>query len=470
MSVVAENTNLVSPVDGEPLTDINYDTQQSFNSKVERAKVAYKLWCKQTSRDRAQIFYRYRELLIAERDILTELVHRENGKTLAEAAAEVDKSIEVTEFACSIPQFTLGENSVVSQGINCQMTHEPLGVVANITPSNFPLMVPHWTLAICLALGNTLILKPSEKVPLSVMHCADLLRSAGLPDGCLEIVNGGQETVEWICDHPDIKAISFVGSTRVAKAVYRRATHHLKRALCLGGAKNHILVLPDANKDMTANNIAVSMAGCAGQRCMAASAMVGVGNIDPIVDAIKTESQNIVPGENLGAVISKEAKERIEHYIQEAIDEGATLVLDGRNPVVPGKEKGYYIGPTILDHVTPTMNIANEEVFGPVLAIIRTDTMDEAIQIQNKSNYGNGAAVFTQSGRSSQYIARQLKAGMVGVNIGIPVPREPFSFGGWDDSKFGTGDITGKSAIHFWTQLKKTTTKWNPDDKKDWMS
>ncbi|HRX00847.1 MAG TPA: aldehyde dehydrogenase family protein, partial [Cyclobacteriaceae bacterium] len=267
-----------------------------------------------------------------------------------------------------------------------------------------------------------------------------------------------------------IKAVSFVGSTKVAKIVYKRATGTLKRCLALGGAKNHLLVLPDAQVEMTASNIAASMSGCAGQRCMAASAMVGVGKIDHIIDKVCEESRKIVPGENLGSVISKEAKERIERYITEAEKTGAKVLVDGRNATVKGSEGGFYVGPTVIDYVTPDMAIAKEEVFGPVLAIMRASTLDEAIAIENSSTYGNAAAVFTQSGGLAKYVAEKASAGMIGVNIGVPVPREPFSFGGWNESRFGSGDITGKSSIEFWTQMKKTTIKWNPEARTNWMS
>jgi malonate-semialdehyde dehydrogenase (acetylating)/methylmalonate-semialdehyde dehydrogenase len=331
-------------------------------------------------------------------------------------------------------------------------------------------MVPNWTIPNAIVLGNTLILKPSEQVPLSACKIADLLREAGLPDGVFNIVNGSQTIVEAICDHPEIQAVSFVGSTRVAKIVYARATAHLKRALCLGGAKNHLIVLPDANEEMTAANVAASMSGCAGQRCMAASAMVAVGNVDRIIQKLCDEAKKIVPGDNLGPVISKKAKERIEGYINEAEKQGAKVLVDGRNAVVPGKENGYYVGPTIIDYVQPEMRIAREEVFGPVLSIIRTKNIDEAITIENSSPYGNAASVFTQSGGMARYVIDRASAGMIGVNIGVPVPREPFSFGGWNESKFGAGDITGKSSIEFFTKLKKTTTKWNPESRANWMS
>jgi malonate-semialdehyde dehydrogenase (acetylating)/methylmalonate-semialdehyde dehydrogenase len=315
-----------------------------------------------------------------------------------------------------------------------------------------------------------MILKPSEQVPISAGRIAELLKEAGLPDGVLNIVNGDREIVEAICDHPDIQAVSFVGSTKIAKVVYRRATSNLKRCVALGGAKNHLLVLPDAHVDMTASNVAASMSGCAGQRCMAGSAMVAVGSVDHIISRLVEEAGKIVPGQNLGSVISREAKERIERYITEAEQAGAKVLLDGRNATVAGQEDGYYVGPTVIDHVTPDMAIAKEEVFGPVLAIMRTETLDEALAIENSSNYGNAAAVFTQSGGLARYVMENASAGMIGVNIGVPVPREPFSFGGWNESKFGSCDITGKSSIEFWTQVKKVTTKWNPESRVNWMS
>jgi len=398
------------------------------------------------------------------------LVHEENGKTMAESIAEVEKSIELTEFACSLPQLVQGEILEVSKGVECRSERQPLGVVASISPFNFPNMVPNWTIPNAITLGNAMILKPSEQVPISAIRIAELLTEAGLPDGILNVINGGKETVEAICDHPNIDALSFVGSTKVAKIVYQRATSHNKRVLTLGGAKNYLLVLPDANHEMTASDVAASMSGCAGQRCMAAAAVIAVGDVDGIINGICKEAKTIIPGKNLGAIISKEAQKRIENYISEAEDQGAIVLVDGRGATVKNKENGFYVGPTIIDHVTPNMKIAQEEVFGPVLSIIRVDTMEQALEIENNSPYGNAAAVFTQSGGLAKYVAENVSAGMIGVNIGVPVPREPFSFGGWNQSKFGVGDLTGKSSIEFWTKLKKITTKWNPEAKTNWMS
>src|SRR6478735_2263 len=466
----AQTLEVISPLDGSLLSTVPLSGQQELDEAVKAAQAAFPKWSAMPIKERVQIFYRYKTLLEQNLEELTELVHRENGKTMGEARAEVEKSIELTEFACSLPQLVAGEIMEVSSGVECRLEKKPIGVVASIAPFNFPNMVPHWTIPNAIALGNCMILKPSEKVPISANRIAELLTEAGLPAGVFNVVNGGQEIVEAICDHPDIQAVSFVGSTKIAKIVYRRATNNLKRCVALGGAKNHIIVLPDANIGLTAAGVAASMSGCAGQRCMAGSAMLGVGPIDNIIEKIAEEARKIIPGQNLGAVISKEAKERIERYISEAEKAGAKVLVDGRNAVVEGKENGYYVGPTIVDFVTPDMAIAQEEVFGPVLAIIRTKTLDEALEIENKSNYGNAASVFTQSGGLARYVMENASAGMIGVNVGVPVPREPFSFGGWNESKFGTCDITGKSSIEFWTQLKKTTTKWNPEAGINWMS
>ena len=459
-----------SPLNGQVISEVPLSSADVVDEAVTAAREAFPAWSALTLKERVQIFFRYRQLLEKYRTELVALVSEENGKTSAEAAAEVDKSIELTEFATSLPQLCAGKIEIVSRGVECRSERHPLGVVASISPFNFPNMVPNWTIPNALALGNTMILKPSEQVPLSANRIAEILAEAGLPKGVLNVIHGAQAAVEAICDHPGIDAVSFVGSTKVAKIVYQRATSNLKRALCLGGAKNHLIVLPDANEEMTASDVAASMTGCAGQRCMAASAMVAVGKVDAIIDRLCEETKKIIPGKNLGAIISQQAKERIEGYIAEAEAQGAKILVDGRDATVEGKENGYYVGPTVIDFVTPDMKIAKEEVFGPVLAILRTSTLDEAIEIENNSPYGNAASVFTQSGRLAKYVADHASAGMIGVNIGVPVPREPFSFGGWNESKFGTGDITGESSIEFWTKLKKTTTKWNPEARTNWMS
>jgi malonate-semialdehyde dehydrogenase (acetylating)/methylmalonate-semialdehyde dehydrogenase len=461
---------VISPADGTLLSTVSMSTAADLSAAVDAAKAAFPSWSRMPIKERVQVFFRYKYLLEQNLKELAELCSEENGKTYSESVAEIEKCIELTEFATSLPQLITGEVLEVSKGVECRTEHVALGVVASIVPFNFPAMVPNWTIPNAIALGNCMIMKPSEKVPLCCGRLAELLQQAGLPDGVLNIVHGGVEIVEAICDHPGIEAVSFVGSTKVAKIVYQRATQHYKRCLALGGAKNHLMVLADAKPDMTAQNVAASMSGCAGQRCMAASAMIGVGNVDHIISKICDEARKIEPGKNLGAVISKEAQERIERYITEAEKDGAKILVDGRNAKVAGKEKGTYVGPTVIDHVKPTMSVATEEIFGPVISIMRTETVDEALAIENANPYGNAASVFTQNGGLARYIIDRASAGMIGVNVGVPVPREPFSFGGWNESKFGVGDITGKSSIEFWTKLKKSTTKWSPEAGVNWMS
>lgn len=462
--------NVTSPLDGLLLSEVPMSSNEDLNVAVEAARAAFYKWSKTPIKERVQVFFKYKFLLEKHLQELAELCSEENGKTISESVAEIEKCIELTEFATSLPQLITGEVLEVSKGVECRTEHVPLGVVASIVPFNFPSMVPNWTIPNAIALGNCMIIKPSEKVPISCGRIALLLKEAGLPDGVFNIVHGDVEIVEAICDHPGIEAVSFVGSTKVAKIVYQRATSHYKRCLALGGAKNHLMVMPDAIPTMTAQNVAASMSGCAGQRCMAASAMVGVGNIDHIIDKICDEARKIVPGENLGAVISKESKDRIEKYITEAEEQGAKILVDGRGASVSGKENGTYVGPTVIDYVTPEMSVAREEIFGPVISIMRTNTVDEALVIENANAYGNAASVFTQNGGVARYVIDRASAGMIGVNVGVPVPREPFSFGGWNESKFGVGDITGKSSIEFWTKLKKSTVKWNAEAGVNWMS
>ena len=461
---------IISPLDGEILSTFKESTMEDLNEIIIHAQKAQKTWQKVTLKERVQVFYKYKQLLEKNNAELTEIIYRENGKIHGEAKAEIDKAIELTEFACSLPQFVNGENMEVSKGVYCSSTRHPLGIVASIVPFNFPSMVPHWTVVNAIALGNAMILKPSESVPISSQYIARLLKEAGLPDGLFNIINGTQSTVENICDHPDIKAVTFVGSTKVAKIVYQRASHNLKQVLALGGAKNHIILLPDAHPDMASSNIVASMSGCAGQRCMAAATLIAVGNCDAILDKLIGDALKIQCGTTLGAVISKASKERIESYITEAEQQGAKIILDGRNTIVPGKENGFYVGPTIIDYATADMRVAKEEIFGPVLTIVRVNTIDEALAIENANPYGNACSVFTQSGGLANYVTEHASAGMCGVNIGVPVPREPFGFGGWNESRFGSGDITGKSSIVFFTKEKKTTTKWNPEAGTNWMS
>ena len=462
--------DVVNPGDGSLLSRVPLSSPEQVNDAVAAAPAALPSWSAVPIKERVQVLYRYRALLEQHLNELAALITEEHGKIRSEAEAELAKAIELTEFACSLPQIVTGEVLEVSRGVECRTDRYPVGIVASIAPFNFPSMVPHWTIPNALALGNCMVLKPSELVPLSAGRIAELLTEAGLPPGVLNVVHGGQHVVEAICDHPGIAGVTFVGSTTVAKLVYRRASGNLKRVLALGGAKNHLFVLPDANADMASSNIVASMSGCAGQRCMAASVMLAVSSADHIVSRIVNQARSVIPGETLGPVISLAAKQRIERYIGEAETAGARVLLDGRNATVAGREGGFWIGPTIIDHVRPDMSIAREEVFGPVLAIIRTRDVDQALAIENASPYGNAAAVFTENGAAARYVTDRSSAGMVGVNVGVPVPREPFSFGGWNESRFGVGDITGRGSLEFWTQTKKTTTKWTPQAGTNWMS
>jgi malonate-semialdehyde dehydrogenase (acetylating)/methylmalonate-semialdehyde dehydrogenase len=457
-----DHLDVTNPAIGDVISRVPLSPGSEVDRAVQAAKAAFPAWSATPIKERVQVFFRYKALLEKNIDELAALITEENGKIDSEARAEVLKSAELSEFACSLPQITAGEVLEVSRGVECRVERFPVGVVASITPFNFPNMVPNWTLPNAIALGNCFILKPSEQVPLSAGRIAELLREAGLPDGVFNVVHGGQQTVEAICDHPDIEAITFVGSTRVAKIVYRRGTASLKRVLALGGAKNHLIVMPDAEPEMTSTNVVASMAGCAGQRCMAASVMMAVGASDHII----RKMVDVIKGIRIGPVISREAKERIERYITEAEKAGAKVLVDGRGRT----EKGFWVGPTLIDYVTPDMRIAQEEVFGPVMVIIRTKNVDEALNVQHRSKYGNAASVFTESGGVARYVMENASAGMVGVNVGVPVPREPFGFGGWNESKFGVGDITGKSSIDFWTKSKKMTMKWNREAGTNWMS
>lgn len=458
------------PSQGTVIARVSMSDARDVDAAVAAARRALPLWSAMPIKERVQVLYRYRTLLETHTEELTALIVQEHGKVAGEARAEILKAIELTEFACSLPQLVTGQVLEVSNGVECRSERHPVGVVASIVPFNFPSMVPHWVIPNALALGNCMVLKPSELVPLSAGRIAELLERAGLPRGVFNVVHGAQACVEAICDHPGIDAITFVGSTRVAQAVYRRGTANLKRVLALGGAKNHLIVMPDAQPAMTASNVAASMSGCSGQRCMAASVMVAVEGTDHIVASVVEQARLLVPGETLGPVITAAAKARIETFITEAETAGARVLLDGRNVSVPGREGGFYVGATVIDGVTADMRIAKEEVFGPVLAIVRAGTLDAALDVENASPFGNAAAVFTEHGGTARQVAARAGAGMIGVNVGVPVPREPFGFGGWGDSAFGVGDITGPGSIEFLTRTRKITTKWNREAGSNWMS
>jgi malonate-semialdehyde dehydrogenase (acetylating)/methylmalonate-semialdehyde dehydrogenase len=436
-------------------------------SAVEAAHAAFIHWSNVPVKERVQPLFRFKALAEAHMEHLAASVSRESGKTVAEAQAGIEKGLECVEFACSLPQLLSGELLEVSREVDCHARRFPLGIAVGITPFNFPAMVPLWMFPLAIACGNTFLLKPSEQVPCTPLLLAELLAEAGLPPGVFNVVQGDRETVEALLDDPAIAVAAFVGSTPVARAVYERGTMAGKRTLALGGAKNHLIVVPDADPALTAKNIVASATGCAGQRCMAASVLIAVGDCDAILAAIAEEMRNVVPGQNMGAIISEAARNRILGYLDRAEASGATLVVDGRKNL---PTEGYFVGPTLIDRVAPGSPWATEEIFGPVLTVLRVDTLDDALAIENASPYGNACSIFTTSGAVARYVEMRASAGMIGVNIGVPVPREPFSFGGWNDSRFGNGDITGKDGIAFWTKLKKTTTKWSVGAARNWMS
>ena len=464
-----ESLPILNPRHGREMGSVVMSGAAAVDAAVDAAEKAWASWRTLPLRERAEIFYTLKHIMKRDLEELAWLVSHENGKTYAESVGSVLKGIECVEFGCSLGNWGAGQQVDVSRGVNCREDHEPYGVVAGITPFNFPVMVPLWMMPQAIVGGNAFILKPSEQVPYGSLKLATLLREAGLPDGVFNVVHGGADAVNALCDHPRIKAVAFVGSTKVARHVYARSAASGKVVLALGGAKNHLIVVPDADVALTAPNVVASFTGCAGQRCMAASVMLAVGDAQPVIDAIVAETRKVVLGRDMGAIITAGALERITRYIDDAEKRGATVLVDGRNPQ-PVTEGGYWMGPTILDQVTPDMPAGGEEIFGPVIAIIRVPTVDRAIQIENASPYGNAACVYTTSGAVARYVVERVDAGMVGVNVGVPVPREPFGFGGWNDSRFGVGNITGMDGYRFWTRPRKVTTKWSVQADWTWMS
>lgn len=462
---------LTSPVDGTSLGSLVYADAPLVDAAVTAAQSAAATWGKLPVKERVQPLYRFKQIVETHLRDLALRVSRENGKTVDEAAAGVLRGLEVVEYACALPALVTGEILEVSSGVDCYTRRYPLGVVAGITPFNFPAMVPMWMFPMAIGCGNSFILKPSEQTPQSPLLIAEWLQEAGLPDGVFNVVQGDRSTVEAILDHRGISAVAFVGSTAAAGAVFQRGTAAGKRMLTLGGAKNHVVILPDADPAMVAKNLTASATGCAGQRCMAASVAIGVGPCDHLIDAIAAEMKTARAGHNMGAIISRTARDRILDYIGTAAAEGGELLLDGRNPELPpGCRGGFYVGSTLIDRLQPDSRCVQDEIFGPVLSVLRVDTLDEAIAMENACPYGNAAALYTSSGAAARHFEQQASAGMIGINIGVPVPRDPFAFGGWNDSKFGTGDITGPDAIGFWTRTKKTTVKWAAPAGGNWMS
>ncbi len=416
---------------------------------------------------RCHVLFKFRELLVQHAEEIARTVTREHGKTLVEARASVQRGIEVVEFACGVPSLIMGQSiQNIAREVDCETIRHPVGVCAGIVPFNFPAMVPLWMYPIAIACGNTFVLKPSEKVPLSSMMIGKLLVEAGLPAGVFNIVHGDKECVDALLHHPLVKAISFVGSTSVAKYVYETGTKNGKRVQAAGGAKNHLIIMPDADLDQAVSALQTSAFGCAGERCMAGSIAVGVGDVaSRLVDNLVDKAGKMKVGRtdegadvDMGPVISREHMNRVASYIDIAAKEGASVALDGRKATPPGN--GFILGPSIFDQVQPDMRVAKEEIFGPVLSVIRAKTLDEALAIGRKSEYGNGASIFTRDGYAARQFKHHFNAGMIGINIGVPAPMAWFPFTGWNKSFFGDLHIQGTESIQFYTQQKMTMTRW----------
>jgi malonate-semialdehyde dehydrogenase (acetylating)/methylmalonate-semialdehyde dehydrogenase len=463
--------DVISPYNGRKIGSFSIPSETQIASAIEGAAKAQKDWGKLPIKERSKVLFNFRNILLRDQDEITHLKSSESGKTFDEAKAGLMKGIEVLEYALSIQNFDMGGKLEVSRGVTCEFRREPLGVVANITPFNFPAMVPMWTIPIALALGNAYVWKPSDKTPLTALKLASALKEAGLPEKLFTVLHGGAATVNAIIDNPHVKAIGFVGSTKIAKQVYQRGTALGKRVLALGGAKNHIVLLPDANLDLSGIGISDSFTGCAGQRCMAASVLLAVGDVSHHIDRIVSRASSLKLGDTMGAIITKPQVEFLKGAIDRAEKAGAKILVDGRKAKAPaGMEDGNWLGPTVLDLVTPKSEAAVDELFGPILSIVHCKDISHAMEIENSNEYGNACSVFTSNGALADRVSREASTGMVGVNVGVPVPREPFSFGGVNASKFGHGDITGPGSLDFWSNVKKITTKWEMQSDSGWMS
>lgn len=466
-----------SPYTGQVIGRSHESTPMDVDQAVKKAATAAIAWAKVPLKERCAVMFRFREILLRDIKIISQRISAECGKTLIEAEAEIMKGVEVIEFATSLQNLDAGGKMEVSRGVWCEYRREPLGVVAAVTPFNFPAMVPLWMLPIAITLGNAFVWKPSDKTPLTSLLVAQAAIEAGLPKSVLTIIQGGRTTVEAILTHPEVHAIGFVGSTAVAREIYRIGSSHMKRVLALGGAKNHIILLPDADPEVTGKGIADSFTGCAGQRCMAASVLVAVSDkgseaaIENLIGKIVESARGLTLGDRMGALISQASRDSLLKAIDEAVAQGAKIILDGRKVAAPKDYAGgYWLGPTILDNVKPGSRAAMDELFGPVLSIVRVQSLSEALVLQRQNPYGNAVSVFTQNGGAAERVASEGKAGMIGINIGVPVPREPFSFGGTHESKFGHGDITGIHSLNFWSNPRKVTTKWAAQKDGNWMS
>lgn len=455
-----------NPSTGEVIAHTPLCDAAATSEVIEAAAAALPAWANTPVVERARVMFRYRHLMDEHFEELAALVTREHGKTLAEARAEVNRGVEMVEFAAGIPSLIMGDALPnIASGVDAECVRHPVGVCAGITPYNFPNMVPLWMFPVAITCGNTFVLKPSEKVPLSAVKLGELLVEAGLPEGVFNIVHGGRECVDTLLTHPKVAAVSFVGSTGVAKHVYELGTKNGKRVQAAGGAKNHLVIMPDADIDQTVKALAASAYGCAGQRCMAGSLAVAVGGAgDPLVENLVkfAEGMNVAPSEgnesaDMGPVIREEHRVRVANYLDIAAEDGATVARDGRQSF---DSDGFLIGPSVVDHVAPEMRVASEEIFGPVLSVSRVDSLDDAIARGHGCEYGNGAVIFTQSGHAAREFSRRANAGMIGVNVGVPAPMAWFPFTGWNESFFGDLHIQGTESIQFYTRQKVTLSRW----------
>jgi malonate-semialdehyde dehydrogenase (acetylating)/methylmalonate-semialdehyde dehydrogenase len=458
-----------NPSTGDVIAETPMGTAQHVDDAVNAAHQAFPAWWETPPTERARIFFRFKMLLEDNFEALAQSVTREHGKTLVESRGDVRRGIEMVEFSCGIPSLLMGEVlENVARGIDCDAIRQPLGVCAGITPFNFPAMVPLWMYPVALVCGNTFVLKPSEKVPLTAIRIAQLLEQAGLPKGVFNIVHGGRECVDALLKHPKVRAISFVGSTPVAKQIFEVGTKHGKRVQSNGGAKNYILLMPDADVENSVKGVTEAAFGCAGERCMAGSTAIVVGNaaktvLPALVDA--TRKIQVGPTDrpaqpHMGPVITKQHQDRVCELVAAGVKEGAKVLADGRGVKIDSEPNGFFVGATLLDEVQSSMTVMREEIFGPVLNVMRMEDLDAAIDVANRSAYGNGASIFTRSGKAAREFKHRIKAGMVGINIGVPASMPWFPFNGWDDSFFGDLHMQGREGVQFFTQLKVTTSRW----------
>ena len=457
-----------NPATGEQESEVILATKSDLDKTVEIAKKAFETWSLKPALQRARIMFKFKELIEKNFDELTKLIVSEHGKVYEDAKGSLIRGLEVVEFACGIPHVLKGEFSEnVGTNVDSYSMRQPLGVAAGITPFNFPAMVPMWMFPLAIACGNTFILKPSEKDPSCPMRLAELLHEAGLPDGVFNVVNGDKEVVDAILTNNDIKAVSFVGSTPIAKYIYENAAKNEKRVQALGGAKNHLVVMPDCDLEGAVNGLMGAAYGSAGERCMAQSVAVAVGDIgDQLVSRLvkKAEALKIGPGmdksSEMGPLVTKQHLEKVKGYVDLGVKEGAKLALDGRDLKLQGYENGFYIGGCLFDHVTTDMRIYKEEIFGPVLSVVRVKTFEEATKMINEHEYGNGVSIYTRDGDAGRTFASKIQVGMVGINVPIPVPMAFHSFGGWKRSLFGDSGMHGMEGIKFYTKLKTITSRW----------